>query len=172
MRREWEPEDLVACWTLVEDDWRLLANKSGPSRLAFGLLLEFFELEGRFPYHFGELPRQAVAHMAQQVHFGVEVLAEFDWTGRTAEYHRAQIRAAFGFRECTVEDEGRLIAWLADEVCPVELSEERRRDALLARCRAERLEMPAVGCAFRSKTDGDSDRKRHRIRSNPDTRSD
>jgi len=59
MRREWEPEDLIACWTLVEDDWRLVANKRGGSRLAFALLLKFFELEGRFPRHVGELPRQA-----------------------------------------------------------------------------------------------------------------
>jgi hypothetical protein len=27
MRREWEPEDLIACWTLVDADWRLVANK-------------------------------------------------------------------------------------------------------------------------------------------------
>lgn len=26
MRRDWEPEDVVAGWTLVEDDWRLIAN--------------------------------------------------------------------------------------------------------------------------------------------------
>jgi len=24
MRREWEPEDLIDCWTLVEADWKLL----------------------------------------------------------------------------------------------------------------------------------------------------
>ncbi len=23
MRRDWEPEELIACWTLVDDDWRL-----------------------------------------------------------------------------------------------------------------------------------------------------
>jgi hypothetical protein len=35
VRREWEPEDLLASWTLVEDDWRLLSNKSGATRLGF-----------------------------------------------------------------------------------------------------------------------------------------
>ncbi len=24
MRREWEPEDLIACWTLVDADWLLV----------------------------------------------------------------------------------------------------------------------------------------------------
>ena len=142
MRRDWEPEDLIDCWTLEERDWRLLANKSGGSRLAFALLLKFFELEGRFPRHAGELPKQAVAYLAEQVHVDLEMVGGYDWTGRTTEYQRAQIRGEFGFRECTVEDEDRLTAWLASEVCPVELSEEQRREALMGRCRAEQLEPP------------------------------
>jgi hypothetical protein len=27
VRREWEPEQLIACWSPVEDDWRLVGNK-------------------------------------------------------------------------------------------------------------------------------------------------
>jgi hypothetical protein len=42
-----------------------------------------------------------------------------------------------------VGDEDKLAAWLAEEVCPVELSEERLREALVARCRVERIEPPA-----------------------------
>ena len=38
MRREWEPEDLIACWTLVDGDAGLVGNKSGPTRLGFVLL--------------------------------------------------------------------------------------------------------------------------------------
>ena len=55
MRRDWEPEDLVACWTLIDADWLLMANKSGATRLGFALLLQFFEVEARFPRH----PRRA-----------------------------------------------------------------------------------------------------------------
>jgi hypothetical protein len=67
MRREWTPEDLIACWTLLEDDRKLVANKAGATRLGFALLLKFFEHEGRFPRHGGEVPRQAVAYLAEQV---------------------------------------------------------------------------------------------------------
>ena len=63
-------------------------------------------------------------------------------SGRTIEYHRAQIREAFGFREATRADEDRLTAWLAEEVCPVELREEQLREAVLVRCRADRIEWP------------------------------
>ena len=62
MRREWEPEELVASWTLVERDEReLVAYKQGAGRLALALTLKFFELEGRFPRHAGELPPAAVS---------------------------------------------------------------------------------------------------------------
>ncbi|MEV0052438.1 hypothetical protein AB0H34_18275 [Saccharopolyspora shandongensis] len=36
----------------------------------------------------------------------------------------------------------KLAAWLAEEVCPVELSDERLREAVLVRCRAEHIEPP------------------------------
>ncbi|MFF8445844.1 hypothetical protein ACF07U_33835 [Streptomyces californicus] len=49
MRQEWSPEDVVTCWTLVDGDGDLVADKTGPTRLGFCLMLKFFELEGRFP---------------------------------------------------------------------------------------------------------------------------
>ena len=76
MRREWEPEDLIAGWTLLDDDWVLVGNKTGVTRLGFGLLLKFFELEGRFPRHAGEIPKAAVDYV------GVEEPADSRWRYR------------------------------------------------------------------------------------------
>jgi hypothetical protein len=101
-----------------------------------------FELEARFPRHAGEGPKVAVDYIAEQVGVDAGLFSRYAWSGRTIEYHRAQVRAAMGFREPTVEDEDRLAAWLADEVCPVELSEDRLREAVVARCRAEHIEPP------------------------------
>ncbi len=142
MRREWEPEDVVACWTLIEADWALVANKSGATRLGFALLLKFFELEARFPRHLGELPPAAVAYVGAQTKVDPGVLADYDWSGRTIKYHRSQIRDALGFREATRADEEALTVWLAAEVAPTELSDDRLRESLAARCRAQRLEPP------------------------------
>lgn len=89
MRREWEPEELIGAWTLVEADRELLANKTGANRLGFALLLKFFELEGRFPRHGGELPRAAVSYLAAQVNVPADLFAGYEWTGRTNRYHRA-----------------------------------------------------------------------------------
>ena len=60
MERVWEPERLISCWTLDEADWRLLANKSGGTRLGFVVMLKFFELEGRFPADAAEVPAAAL----------------------------------------------------------------------------------------------------------------
>lgn len=56
------------------------------------------ELEARFPRHAGELPPAAVKFVAGQLKVDPVLFAAYGWSGRTAEYHRAQIRAALGFR--------------------------------------------------------------------------
>ncbi len=45
----------------------------------------------------------------------------------------------------TVGDEAKLIVWLAADMCPVEMSRDRLRSALLARCREVKVEPPAPG---------------------------
>ncbi|WP_443278903.1 hypothetical protein [Streptomyces sp. 8N114] len=68
--------------------------------------------------------------------------AKYDLTSRSAKNHRKQIREALKFRPATRADEDQLIVWLADEVCPVELVEDRQRDALLVECWARKIEPP------------------------------
>ncbi len=144
VRQEWSPEELLANWTLVDGDWALVANKSGTTRLGFSLLLRFFELEGRFPEVPEEVPPAAVEFVARLVKVPATDFAKYPLVGRTAEYHRKQIREALGFRPSTVADEKALVEWLAVEVCPVELVEDRQREALLVECRARKIEPP--GC--------------------------
>ncbi|WP_326821462.1 Tn3 family transposase [Streptosporangium sp. NBC_01756] len=131
MRREWEPEELIASWTLLDGDWELVGNKTGATRLGFGLMLKFFEQEGRFPRHVGELPKAAVDYVAGQVKVESALLAEYDWSGRSIERHRAQVRDALGFRESTRADEDVLAEWLADKICPMVFTDEGLRAALL-----------------------------------------
>jgi Domain of unknown function (DUF4158) len=144
MEQVWEPERLISCWTLDEADWRLLANKTGATRLGFALLLKFFDLEGRFPANAEELPQIAVDYVAGLVKVPPAQLTRYGFTGRTIEYHRAQIRADRGFREANGDDERRMVDWLAGELCPVELDHGRLREDLLARFREERTEPPGV----------------------------
>src|SRR4051794_29819965 len=142
MCREWSPEELIESWTLVGQDWTLVGNKTGSTRLGFALLLKFFEIEARFPRGAEEFPDAAVGYVAEQVNVAAAVFAAYSWSGRSITYHREQIRDVFGFREFTRGDEDKLSGWLAEEVCPVELRHPQLREAVLVRCRAERIEPP------------------------------
>ncbi|MCM2416572.1 DUF4158 domain-containing protein [Streptomyces sp. RKAG293] len=132
----------MANWTLVDGDWDLVANKSGATRLGFSLLLKFFELEGRFPDPLEEVPLAAVEYVADLVKVPASDFAKYALVSRTAEYHHRQIREALGFRPSTVAEEKALADWLAVGVCPVELVEDRQREALLVECRARKIEPP------------------------------
>ncbi|MEU5211201.1 Tn3 family transposase [Streptomyces sp. NPDC020742] len=143
--RSGSPEDLIEVWTLLEEDQERLRNKSGANRLGFALLLKFFEVEARFPENAEEMPVPAVAYVAQQVKVPAEEWAAYDWAGRAIKRHRMEIRGAFGFRECTEEDQAQLAEWLAVELCGVELSRDRLAEAVVARCRKDRLEPPTPG---------------------------
>ncbi|MFF7701262.1 DUF4158 domain-containing protein [Streptomyces lydicus] len=142
MRQEWSPEELLASWTLVDGDWDLVANKSGSTRLGFSLMLKFFESEGRFPDLLEEVPQAAVEYVAGLVKVPAADFTKYDLTSRSAKNHRKQIREALKLRPATRADEEELIAWLADEVCPVELVEDRLREALLVECRERTIEPP------------------------------
>ncbi|CAL9609423.1 Tn3 family transposase ISNpu13 [Streptomyces sp. enrichment culture] len=145
MRQDWEPEALIEVWTLLEDDMKRVRNKSGATRLGFALLLRFFEVEARFPESAKEVPAAAVEYVAQQVKVPAGAWAEYDWQSKAIQRHRGGIRAAYGFRASTGEDQDRLAAWPATELCPVELSRDRLAAAVVARCRNDHVEPPAPG---------------------------
>ncbi|MGX6608283.1 DUF4158 domain-containing protein [Micromonosporaceae bacterium Da 78-11] len=109
------------------------------------MLLKFYIRAGRFPRGRGELSDEAVEFVARQVGVESTELGLYEWSGRTIEYHRAQIRTHLGFRECSVSDAEQLTQWLAGEVCEAERRRELVRDELLVRCRAQRIEPPTAG---------------------------
>ncbi|MFC9288896.1 DUF4158 domain-containing protein [Streptomyces sp. NPDC057052] len=145
MRQDREPEDLIEVWTLLEDDMKQVRNNSGATRLGFALLLKFFEVEARFPESAQEVPTAAVEYVAQQVKVPAEARADYDWQSKAIQRRRGEIRAAYGFRANTEEDQDRLAAWPATELCPVELSRDRLAAAVVARCRNDHIEPSAPG---------------------------
>ncbi len=131
-------------WTLRATDRALLSNKTGATRLGFAVLLKLFQAEGRFPRRAEDVPAAAVEAIASQVGVAAAGWQGYDWRGRTIEYHRAQVRAALGFREATLDDAEALGRWLDSQV----LAMERRPDRLLAtareHCRSQLLEPPST----------------------------
>jgi Domain of unknown function (DUF4158) len=83
--------------------------------------------------------------VARQLAVGATEIAFYEWSGRTIEFHRAQIRKSLGFRECSVADAEALVEWLVTDVTQSERSGERVREQLMARFRDEQIEPPTSG---------------------------
>jgi len=56
MKRQWTQDELAEHWTLLPNELKLLANRTGATRLGFSLLLKAFADQGRFPRQMHELP--------------------------------------------------------------------------------------------------------------------
>ncbi|MFI5888796.1 Tn3 family transposase [Actinoplanes sp. NPDC051513] len=142
MARPLEFDELVEHFTLVDEDLKLLRNKSGPTRLGFALLMKFLIWRGRFPQGRAEFPDNAVDHVARQVGVSAAEVGLYDWDGRQIKRHRVVLRRVLGFRECSVADAEKLTFWLAGSVAHAERRVEQVRLELLAHCHAERIEPP------------------------------
>jgi hypothetical protein len=140
-----DPDELVDRWTLLPDELALMHGKASESRLGFALLLKFFTHAGRFPRGVSELPDEAVEYVARQLAVPAADLNRYEWSGRTIERHRAQVRSVLGFRECSVADADKLTGWLAEHVAEAERRPEVLRLELATRCRVERVEPPTAG---------------------------
>ena len=142
MKHDWSTEELAAQWSLLPTEREFLGNKTGATRLGFGVLLKFFQAEGRFPRNAQEVPESVVAYISRQVGVEPTEWLHYEWRGRTIEYHRAQIRARLGFRQATVEDGEALAVWLEDHVLARDRQMDRLKAALQERCRFLRIEPP------------------------------
>ena len=124
--------ELVEHWTLVGDELELVAAKHADTRLPFALLLKFYGRYGRFPRNRGELHPEAVEFLARAIDTDRAGLLGYDWSGRTVERHRGEIRRHFGFRVCGNEDSAKLVEQLAGDVTQRERRYEVVRGAPLS----------------------------------------
>lgn len=67
MNRFWEPEELIDRFTLLSNEYRLIGNKTGATKLGFAVFLKFFQQEARFPSQKGEIPPAVVQYIAKQL---------------------------------------------------------------------------------------------------------
>lgn len=142
MKRQWENEELIEYWMLSAWDLAQLGNKTSATRLGFAVLLKFFQREGRFPSFKNEVPGVVISFVATQVGVAPEAYLQYDWQGRSIEYHRAEIRRLLDFRESTLADGEQMKQWLIAEVLPLEHQEERVREEAYTWFRRMHLEAP------------------------------
>ena len=142
MKQAWHPDELTQHWTLADDDYRLLGEKTGATRLAFAVLLKAFQYEGRFPLRRDTVPVPVLAHLAAQVAVPLAAYATLDWDGRSARRHRADIRAYCGYDVFTLAHEADLIAWLSPHVSSPDPTSEALTLTAYRHLRSLKLEPP------------------------------
>ncbi|MCA2184773.1 DUF4158 domain-containing protein [Nonomuraea cavernae] len=91
----------------MDEERDLIGGKRGATRLAFATLLKFYTQYGRFPRGRAEFPDEVVDYVAKQTKTSASSLGLYDWSGRTIERHRGEIRDHLGFRDCSVADANR-----------------------------------------------------------------
>jgi hypothetical protein len=145
MKREWDAEELVENFTLSPEELAWVGGRLEHTRLGLAVLLKFFQHEGHFPAHRGEVPPAVVTYIANQVGVPIKAFDRYDWAGRTIFRHRVAVRARLGFRVATVQDAEELIDWLAQH--PV-MHHDHQLDGLKVvayrRLRELRIEPPTL----------------------------
>jgi TnpA family transposase len=144
MKLNWKKEELEQQWILLAEEWKLLKNKTGPTRLGFAVLMKFFQINGRFPNDSREVPREASRFVAGQLGLSIKAWRDYPWTGRAITYHRNEIRDFFGYRKATIRDAKAMFCWLANDLINQEHRPDRLQTSVLERYRNLRIEPPTT----------------------------
>jgi hypothetical protein len=145
MRQHFTPQELADHFTLLPSEQELLANKTGANRLGFVVLLKYFQWEGRFPEHVQEVPRAVVDHIARTLTIPSERYLRYDLEGRSARYHKEQIRQWTGFRVGTTADADAITTWLCAHTRVDAATPARLTVRALERYKALHIEPPTPG---------------------------
>ena len=145
MRQYFTPQELAEHFTLLPAEQELLANKTGANRLGFVVLLKYFQWEGRFPEHVQDVPRAVVDHIARTLTIPGERALQYDLEGRSARYHKEQIRQWTGFRVGTTADADAITPWLCAHTRVDEATPARLTVRALERYKALHIEPPTPG---------------------------
>ena len=129
---------------MTPPDLALVMTKHHGNRLGFAVLLAFFRDRGRFPRTVGEIDPSVVEELARQLAVAAPPGFAPILAGRTAERHRAEIRALAGFREASVADAALIEGWLRGQVAAVGAVSDQLAALLQTRCRELSIEPPTA----------------------------
>nr|WP_245596830.1 DUF4158 domain-containing protein [Shimazuella kribbensis] len=142
MKRQWEVDELIEHFTLIEPEKQLVENKYSNSRLGFAALMKFFQHEARFPAKPSDIPKTVIDFIAKQLKISSAMFDHYSWSSRTLTNHRNEIRKLYGFREGTLQDETEVTHWLQEKVWDYAGEFEPLKEAFYAEYRRRKIEPP------------------------------
>ena len=98
--------------TFTPEQLMLIQNKHGEeNQLTFAVMLKFFEKHGRFPVQQNVELKQLVIDSVKYLELGTElaVTMDYDWSSRSKERFKQEIRFSLGFRMATLADKAAFI---------------------------------------------------------------
>jgi len=144
MKRNWELEELIDCFTFLPNELKEISNKSGKTRIGFAIMFKFFQNEVRFPNYKSEIPKAVIEYIGKQIDTSPELFEQYDFEGRAFYYHKSQIRNYFGFREATTEDSVVVRDWLSQQISPDEIEIEHLKTKVYNKLRKLKIEPPTI----------------------------
>ncbi|MDR3492075.1 MAG: DUF4158 domain-containing protein [Gammaproteobacteria bacterium] len=106
-------------YNLDEDEIQLIKSKhTNKNKLAFAILLKYFQLEGHYPKDKKVLDPTLINSLVVQLNISPCCIENFTWEGRSIEQFRHEIRNYLGFKEATLGDAELLKAWLIHSILP------------------------------------------------------
>ncbi len=148
MRQQWKPAELIDNWTLGDEEISLInaISKNDYNRFGCGLLLKYFQVEGKFPNRKQDIPKVVIEHVAEQMHVQSSIFQQYELQGRAAKRHRVEIRRFFGIRKGTVADANAVLNWLeAQSQLLEEHNFDRLKEILYERYKELKIEPPQPG---------------------------
>ncbi len=142
MKQNWQPDELTEHWSFTPEEKQQVLEKRPNLQLGFAVLFKFFQYQSRFPKSAREVPKAVVDILAEQLGTDPTCWNDYNWSGRTIKYHRAEIRKLLGFREATVADGEALVDWLGEHCLPDTRRIDRIESATYERFQALHIEPP------------------------------
>lgn len=136
--------DFVGQWSLNFADIDFINSKPAATRLGLAAQLKFFSARGFFADDGTLVPNDAAEYLAEQIGVPADELSGYDFGGRTARRHCAEILQYLGFRRMKRADREVLSFWIMDELCPTGQSVSAMLEAVFIWCRDHNIYGPSA----------------------------
>jgi hypothetical protein len=135
--------DLVDRWSLSFSDTAFVNSIPELAQLGFAVQLKFFAAHGFFAQDRAAVSSDVVSYLAEQLGLPAEAVNHYDFSGRTARRHCAEILRHLGFRRLRRDDREQLTSWIVEELCPSGQSVNAMLETVFLWCRDRRIYGPS-----------------------------
>lgn len=111
MRTGISSSDFIGQWSLSFADIDFINSKPVATRLGLAAQLKFFSVRGFFADDGALVPHDAAEYLAGQIGVPADELSSYEFGGRTARRHCAEILQYLGYRRMTRGDREALSMW-------------------------------------------------------------